>query len=128
MLQQQRPWSISPTAFYTTFLNKKLLIFLFFAFSQKSLAFFRIRSYIHAWTPLLLDMELLGIFWKSQTIRDIKNSIKYHQNIFKIRDQLFSLSMVKKTILRLTLSMILDELFDISVSLRFPKNPNEFHV
>ena len=40
-----------------------------------------------SWTPLLLDIELVGNFWKSRTNRGIKNFIKYHKNIFKSYDE-----------------------------------------
>ena len=40
----------------------------------------------YSWTTLLLDMELVWEFCKSETNRDIKKSFKYHQNNLKSYD------------------------------------------
>ena len=59
---------------------------------QKQLHF--IRMLPKAWTTLLLDIELVGNFWKSQTNSDIKKFMKYHQNIFKSYNEYETLKVV----------------------------------
>ena len=44
---------------------------------------FLVGNWLQTWTILLLDIELVGNFWKSQTNSDIKKFMKYNQNIFK---------------------------------------------
>ena len=53
-----------------------------------------IIDWAQAWTPLLLDIELVGNFWKSQTNSDIKKFMKYHQNIFKSYNEFETLKVI----------------------------------